>query len=183
MSTLSHKNKIIVAGCCFVIVTAVLVSYIFPLFDKTNAALAGKTLDARKEQAELEAEQRNFELGKRDLTNLAQKPFQPDNFFSNDTSLVKEIKILEDAAKNLSIDLATTVTGTVGSAPKAKTTTDIRMVPTTVQAIGSYVALMQFMQTLEHLSFIMNVKTITISPTDVSDRVSLSLTGNFYVKK
>lgn len=183
MTSISNKSKIIVAATGFILVSALLFGYVFGLVDSHNANLADKVQSVRKDLAELEAEQHNFELGKKDIALLATKDIQPDSFFSADTKFVNEVQTLEKLSESLGVELTVQVTGTIANAPKAKTTTDIRMIPTTIQLVGSYTALVEFVQTLEHLQFVTNVKSISISPKEQGGEVALTLIGNFFLKK
>lgn len=182
MQRLPAKNSIISASVVFVLVSAAVFGYLFPLFDSANTKLSEAVAAARKEYLEVQAEQQSVEQGKRDLATLAAKPVQPENFFSGDTSLVGEIKVLEDLAKSLAVDLDVSISGTAATAPKAKTTTDIRVIPFTIQVEGEYVSIIQFIEYLEHAKFVTYVKTVTINPAGRS-LMSARLDGNFYIKK
>lgn len=175
------KKRIIVSSTCFVLFSFGLFGYLFPWFQRSNASLGERVLAERKEVLLLEAEQRNFEQGKRDLDALAQKTIQPADFFSSDTSLVQEIRTLEALTKSLGINLSLAVAGTIDKAPKAKAATEIRIIPLTMQVTGEYGSLVQFLENLEHLPFITSIHSVTVVPQE-DNEVLLTLVGNFYVK-
>lgn len=180
----SVKSKIVMVGIGFVVLSGVMYGYIFPWLDRANTSLAESVKATRKEFLEVEAEQRNFELGKRDLATLASKPIRPDNLFSGDTSLVTEIEILEQVAEDLELSLDITVSGTAATAPKAKTSTDIRTIPFAVHIEGTYSSVIHFLEFLEHAKFVTYIKTLNIAPSkDGTSFVGAQLSGNFYIKK
>ena len=74
------------------------------------------------------------------------------------------------------------VSGTINTAPKAKTTTALVVIPYSISLSGSLQDVLNFIETLENLSFITNVGSVSIAAAD-SGSVSAGLTANFYLRK
>lgn len=182
MKKTSFKNRIFVLLVTLVVFLTSLFVYFFGLLDKSNNALVEKNSAEKKELLELEAEQRNFELGKQDLDSLSNRPYKPENFFSQDITLVKEIKELELFAKNSKVDLKLSVAGTIATAIKAKTIGDIYQIPYTIQVIGPFSNVVGFLKTLEKSDFVTHLTSANVN-TVKSTEVNAVFSGLFYIKK
>lgn len=180
---MSAKNKIIALIFGWLAVSCLMFLYLFKILDASNQA----TLDGMaKDQSNLvilQAQDKSYKQAQADLQQLAQKPNQPDDFFSTDINLVDEIQTLEDlAAKyNLTMQLSG-VAGTIGSLPPAPTKTPIALVPYGITLNGDFFQVVNFIENLEHLSFITNVGNLNIGATDKGS-VTASLNANFYLRK
>jgi hypothetical protein len=183
MTPLSYKYRIYIAVTLFAIFAIGLFLFGYDIFGNRNAVLAQALTAKTKEYDELEQEQRSFELGQRDLKTLESKPFQPDELFSKDTKVVKEIKTLETIAAEQGIDFKLQVSGTSKDAKKVeKTKRELFAVPYTVTLEGSYEAVMKFMESIEHLNFATHVTGVSINALK-GDQVRAVLTAQFYIKK
>lgn len=182
MKKTSYKNKIILLSGILVLAIAGLFGYFFNLLDKSNAAVVDKILIQKKELLELQAEQRNFELSKQDLNLLASRPYKPDNFFSQDITLVKEIKELEGFASATKVDLTLSVAGTIDTAVKAKTVGEIYQIPYTIQVKGRFANIVAFLKTLEKTDYVTHLTSVNVN-TVSSSEVNAVFTGLFYIKK
>ena len=96
---------------------------------------------------------------------------------------MKELIILENLSQKLNVDMAISgVSGTVNSAPKAKTITSVVTVSIGFGLKGNLRSVMDFVETLEHLNFVVNVSGISLSAGE-GDTVSASLSAGLYLKK
>jgi hypothetical protein len=183
MKKFSAKNKIVLLLLAWLILSAAMFLYFFKLLDSQNQATLDSMAQERKDLAVLQAQDASYKKAQADLQVLADKPLQPENFFTSDTSLVNEIQTLENlAAKyNLKMQLSG-VAGTIGSLPNANTVTPIGMVQYGISLNGDFFQVVNFIESLEHLSFITNPTNISIGAAE-GGNVSASMTANFYLKK
>ena len=121
---LSAKNKIIIIILAWLVLSFGMLTYVFKFLDSTNQQILDSMGQQKSILASLQAERESEMRAQRDLQELSQKLYQPEDFFSRDTTLVNEIKILENLGQkyNLKMQLSG-VSGTINTAPKAKTTT------------------------------------------------------------
>ena len=70
----------------------------------------------RKDLANLKAERESYRLAKEDLEALANKTYQPVDFFSKDVSLVTEIKTLEALGEQMGVTMQ--LSGLVAQPPQ-----------------------------------------------------------------
>ncbi len=180
---LNYLYKIYIAAALFVIVAGILFAYGFPWLHGTNEAIAERYAKKGVEYKALEAEQRSFEAGQRDLGELAKKDTKPGDLFSQDTRLVNEIQTLELLADRGDLDMTLQISGTVAEAKKVpQSISNIFLIPYTMSVVGDYTSLIKFMEEVEHTPFVTQINTISM--TAVSDsQVRASLNGSFYIKK
>lgn len=183
MKKFSAKNKIIFLLLGWLVLSAVMFLYFFKLLDSSNQATLDSMAQERKDLAVLQAQDKSYKQAQADLQVLADKANQPEGFFSKDIALVDEIQTLEDlAAKyNLKMQLSG-VAGTINSLPQAQTTTSIAVVPYGITLNGDFSQVVNFIENLEHLSFVTNVTSLSLSAADKSN-VTAGLSANFYLRK
>lgn len=182
MNKFSYKYRIYALIVCWIAAVGILFGYFFGLLNTRNAAKVEELVVKKKELLELQAEQKSFQLGKADLENLEKKEIKPENFFSKDTSLVKEIQSLENLAASNKVKLNLGISGTSTSLTKAKTTSELLVVPYSMQVEGTYSDVVRFMQGLEFLTFITHARVLSIQAT-TNGSVSATLSMMFYIKK
>lgn len=182
MPKFSHKNKIYVSLAIWFVVTFIIFWYGFPVIESGTLAADGQVLAKAKQYQDLQQQQASFQAGKKDLETLAKKPYQPSDFFSKDTSVVKEIETLETLAKSQNLELDLQVTGTKASASKAPTSSDIVQIPYTIALTGSYSNLVSFLQTFENLSFITHAQGLDIAALK-EGQIKATLSAIFFVQK
>ena len=110
------------------------------------------------------------------------KPYQPENFFSNDINLVHEIKTIEAISSALQVEAQLRVSGVVKLAPKAPTVSEVFLIPFSLQVTGHFAEVVQFIEKLEHESFPISTSSISVS-NQLKGLIGISMTGNLYVKK
>ncbi len=182
MHTISYKPKLIIGAIVFAVGMAVMFLLVVPQLQATLLSRQAKILDQKKTVLELRQERDNLERAKNDLEELTGKVLQPNDFFSKDTTLVSELARLEDRAKKMKVDLSLTVSGTVAAATKAKTTSELYVVPITLRLSGAYADVVGYIDFLEHFSTIFTVRSITVA-TSTKDTVNANLTATVYLRK
>jgi hypothetical protein len=180
---LTYLYKIYIAAGLFLVVAGILFSYAFPWAHGINAALAERIGKKGIEYKAIEAEQRSYESGKKDLENLENLDNKPTDLFSQDVRLVREIKTLEELATREELKMTLQISGTVAEAKKVpQSTSNIFLIPYAMNVVGTYPAIMRFMESVEHAPFVTHVTAVSM--TAVSDsEVRVILNGNFFIKK
>jgi Tfp pilus assembly protein PilO len=108
---------------------------------------------------------------------------QPEDFFSRDITLVKELEVLEGLKQRFNVQTQIGgISGTVTSAGKAKTTTPLAVIPYSISVTGPLSDVVDFIETLENLSFITNVNNVSVTAAD-SGKVNASMSADFYLRK
>ncbi len=155
----------------------------YGILSRLNQTLADGAAQRRLEYEVLVREQMTFEQGKKDFAELANKPYPPEELFSRDTKVVKEIKLLEETAAKFGVTLRLSVTGTTKTAPKVPGVSgELVLVPYTVTLEGAFENLIKYVQESEHLPFVTYTKVINL--TALPDGTSrLTLNSDFYIKK
>lgn len=182
MAKLTYQPKIIGSALGFLAVVLCMILLVYPAL---HGALEGKLtqiMEQKKTVVELRQERDNIERAKQDMAELAKRPVQPENFFSKDTTLVTELSRLEARAQKLGVDFNLSVSGTVSQAVKAKTTSELYMVPVTIRLSGPYAAVVSYVDFLEHFSTIVAVRSVSLS-TNTKDTVNASLVASVYLRK
>lgn len=183
MKRISHKNKIFALLTVYILGCLVLFSYGFGVLDNGNATAATAVNDKRKQLNDLENEQRSFQLGSQDLQTLAQKPYQPANFFTKDVRVVNEIKTLEALGSDNGLDFVLSVSGTASSGTKTLGVGgDIYSIPYTMTLTGPFAGAVTFLEQMEQLSFVSSVQSVSITALDAG-RVRTTLNALFYITK
>jgi len=183
MKKLSAKNKIILLGAAWVVVSAAMLFYFFGILDIQNQATVYSIDEKKKELQTLQVQNESYLRAKSDLKQVALEPLQPEDFFSKDVTLVNELKVLEDLKQKLGVQTQISgISGTVGSAAKAKTVTPVVVIPYGITVSGTLVQVVDFIETLENLSFITNVSNIGITSLD-NGKVNATMSASFYLTK
>jgi hypothetical protein len=179
---MAAKNKIIIALIIWLAASAFVFAYLFKMFDQANQDIIGKIAEQKKQLFALQAQQESFKLAQQDLKNLANKPVQPDNFFSQDVTLVKEIMTLENLGEKLNVNFSLNgLSGTIKNAPKVTSLSGLVSVPYGISLNGSFPRVVDFIETMENLNFITHLTSLNMSAS--GDNVSANLTAIFYLRK
>ena len=183
MKPLSAKNKIIIIALAWLVLTALNFGYFFNIMDGKNRAILNALEQQKLARAILRSERESEKQAEKDLQELKAKPYQPENFFSRDITLVNEIETLDNLSKKLNVSMQLSgIAGTVNTEPKAKTLTDLAAIRYSMTLNGSLPQAMNFIETMENLSFITNIETVSINAAD-KDSVIANLAPNFYLRK
>ncbi len=183
MRNLSAKNRILILCAVWLIFSLLMFMYGFKIFDEANQKTLDSMADDRKNLAILENENLSFKQTQADLQKMAGEALQPQDFFSQDISLVKELQVLENLAGKYAVDMQLSgVAGTIDSLPQAPTQTSLAVVPFGISLRGDLGSVVNFIENLENLGFITNVNGLTISSGD-KNVVSVNLSANFYLRK
>ncbi len=178
----SSKNKIILLVILWLCLSVAMFMYFFNILDVSNRALVIANQQKKKEKAQLAAQFESYKQAQGELLQLSKESFQPENFFSRDITLVNEIKTLEGLSEkyNLTMELSG-ISGTVNTAPKAQTVSVLLVIPYSINVKGSLAQVVDFIETLENLSFITNVNNVSVNAADKGS-VAASMTADFYLR-
>jgi Tfp pilus assembly protein PilO len=180
---LTKKQKFAISIAVWLMATLGMFFYCLPIQHKGNLAIIEtiKTLSV-KEQGLL-AEKKSYLQAQKALEDLAKLEIQPENFFSKNITLVKEIKKLERIASELGVEFALSgISGNLQSATKAPTVSNIFLVPYSIHLEGSLDKLVAYIEHLENLEYITAINSLDVSATN-EETVNLNLSANFYVIK
>jgi Tfp pilus assembly protein PilO len=131
----------------------------------------------------LEAEKQSFDFAQKDLEQLSRMPLQPENFFSQDVTLVSELETLEKLGSQLNVRVELSgISGTVKNAAKAKTASDIVTIPYNISVRGSYPQIVNFLEYFENLPFVTTLTSLAIRSTGEGE-VIMSGNALFYLKR
>lgn len=184
---LTSKSKIIILVVGFVVFAICMYIFGYGIMANKNQVVADAISQQNVELEILQREQKSFEQGKKDLAVLAKSQYPPDELFSSDTKVVKEIQQLEAAAQRYGLDLNIIVSGTVKDAkPVDATSSGLIAVPYTLSVSGPLENILLYMQLVEHMPFVTHAKNLTISMLAVSEdeeEAKATFTSEFYIKK
>lgn len=182
MNQTKFQMRIIGSAIAFCILLGLIVLYGFPWLSSLQAGKLSAILEQKKTVVELGQEKTNIEQAKKDLTELRSKARIPEEFFSKDITLVDDIRLLEMRANDSGVDLTLTVSGTLSTAVKAKNTSELFVVPFSVQLKGAFGNVVAYMDFLEHFGTLFTVRNVSIIGA-AGDDVTANLVGNFYLRK
>lgn len=183
MRNLTAKNRIILIAVLWVALAGAMFGYFFKLLSQANQKVAAAIVVKNQELGLLQTEQLNFRQAKSELDKLSKEPYQPEEFFSKDITLVKEVLALETLADDLHVDITlSNLRGTLKDAQKAKTKGEVFAVPFSLAVVGQMNDVISYIETLENLAFITNTNTISLSA-DKEGLVNAAIGANFYLKK
>lgn len=182
MQVFNYPTKIIGSALVFCVAVGLVFGYGISWLSHKHEEQLTQILEEKKSVLELRQEQRNIELAQQDLRDLALKNHQPEDFFSKDTALVSDLSMLEAQARNLHIDFTLNVSGTLNTAVKAKTSSELYIVPFSVQLSGSFNDILAYLDFLEHAPTVFTARSVTVTAA-AKGLVSVSLVGNFYLRK
>lgn len=180
---LNSKIKIILVLVGFVLFTSAMFWFGYDIIGKRNQEIADSIAKQRVELNLLQREQKSFEEGKKDLAELAKSAYPPEDLFSRDTKVVKEIQQLEAIAQKYDLELTLTVSGTSQTAVKvAGTTAELFAVPYKIILTGKFENTLQFMQATQRLPFITHAMDVSVVATK-DDQTRTQISSEFYIKK
>lgn len=179
---MKYKSKIYLVTLIFFGLAAIMFFFGFGRLHTRNVRLSSDVAAQRQTLEKLLQEQHSFEQGKKDIETLKIKSIQPDDLFSQDTRVVKEIKTLEGLSNTYTLDMNLLVSGTAKDAQKVKSSTQLLFVPYSIEVSGPFDKVLAFLDSAENLSFISPVKTLSISA-QKGGVVKTILTADFYIKK
>lgn len=182
MTKVSSKLKLIIVIVVFLGFAGVMFGFGYGILEKRNQLVLDRIVDKGLELAVLEREQRNFEQAKRDLASLEEKTYPPQDLFSKDTRVVKEIKELETLAQLYNLKFVLTVTGTSDEAVKAQGVSgQLLVVPYQVSIEGAYKNILRYMEAAEHTTFINQTQSVLITALE-GNRTKAELISQFYLR-
>lgn len=183
MKKISYRAKLFFSIISFAIFVALMFSYGYSLMEASNTSALDEVNKQNLELEVLKKEQKNFEQGKMDLTTLDTKAYPPQDLFSKDTKVVKEIQVLEDLANRYELELNLSIAGTASSASKVNGVgSDLVTIPVTITIEGAFKNILSFIDASEHTNFVLHTTAIQISAAGkVGSRVTLN--SQLYLKQ
>lgn len=183
MKGIANKTKIIIVVAVFIIFATVMFLFGYGIMAGRNQATADLIASKKTELESLKREQKSFEEGKKDLAQLKDSVYPPEELFSSDTKVVKEIQQLEATALRYDLELRISVSGNTKTALKVPGTIgELYAIPYTISLDGEFRNILKFMQTAERLPFITHAKSVSVNVTS-KDETNTSITSEFYIKK
>ncbi len=183
----TNKTKIIVLIISFGLFAILMYFFGYGIMAKKNQVVADSLTQQNVELEVLQREQKSFEQGKKDLSILEASQYPPDELFSSDTKVVKEIWQLEQAAQRYGLDLQITVAGTIKEAkPVDAAGSGLIAVPYSLSVRGTFENIMLYMQLAEHMPFVTHSKNLSITVSedeDGDDEAKAIFTSEFFIKK
>jgi Tfp pilus assembly protein PilO len=180
---LNSKIKIFLVSGAFLLFAGIMFFYGYGILASGNQAIGDTVKQRRTELDVLQREQKNFEQGKKDLATLSSATYPPDDLFSSDTKVVKEIQQLEAASNLYGVELTITISGTTKTAIKADGATgEVYKIPYTMTVTGTFENTLSFMQAIEHLPYVTRIDSLQIAVGEKNKSVSTFL-SEFYIKK
>jgi len=179
----STKNKIYFAIFIWLLISFLMFGWVFKRMNASNKSLLDTLMTLKIDEAKLQAEKASFIAAQKDLERLSLQKIQPETFFSQDVTLVNELRRLESIAADLGITMNLGgISGTLKTAAKAKTKSQIFQIPYSIGLVGPLAKVVSFMEYLENLEYINTVSMVNISGSD-QENISANFTAAFYLKK
>lgn len=180
---MNNKVKIIILAIAFVLFAVGMNLFGFAVMGNNNEDLSNAISERNVELEVLQREQKSFEQGKIDLAILEKSDFPPEELFSRDTKVVKEIQQLESAAQLYGLELTISVSGSVKDAkPLPGTNSGLFVIPYTITLEGNPNNILMFIQASERMSFITHIKGLNMS-VRTEDMTTAVIRSEFYIKK
>lgn len=183
MGNLSAKNKIYALTVSWVVMIVLLFLYGFPILDSSNEVLVTKYAEQQRTLATLQAEVESYKQAQSELDKVAKQKYSPEDLFSQDVSLVQELRTLEELGRRHNVSLSIGgLSGTLRNAQRAKTLSEVFMIPYSLSVSGSFENTIAFLEHIEHLRFITTVNSVSMGAISESE-VSMNLNAVFYLRK
>lgn len=157
--------------------------HFFSIFENSGKLIQEQINSAKKETKSLQTELDSFEKAKRDLEDLDKQVHQPENFFRGEINVVEQLRILESLGPNLGLTVTTSgLSGTLASATKAETLTNLAKIPYNFTVTGPYERALDFLDIIENLNFIIHTNAVSINPLEAGN-VNLTMSAVMFLKK
>lgn len=180
---MSSKFKFILLVVLFAVFAVGMYAFGYNVMAAKNQLLADSIAQRNIELEVLKREQISFEQGKIDLAILEKSQYPPDELFSRDTKVVKEIQQLEAAAQRYDLDLKIAVAGSVKDAkPVEGTSAGLFVIPYSITVDGTPDNILMFIQATERMPFLTHVNTLSIN-VESAERTTAIIRSEFYIKK
>lgn len=179
----SPRTKLILVIALFAAFVIFMFTFGYGILEGRNKAQLGVIEKRKLDLLVLEREQQNFRQGRLDIEELESKEYPPQELFSKDTKVVKEIKQLENLASDYNLEFTLGVTGGVETAEEAtEVTSELLIIPYTITLEGAYLNLIKYLQAAEHTLFVNHTSEIRMT-SQKGGTVRTQLFSRFYLKK
>ena len=184
MNKMSAKNKIIILLIAWLLLSGLMLFYLFKILDDQNQQSLAAMDHDRQSLALLVAEDQSFKQAQSDLQKLSGDPFQPADFFSRDITLVKEFVALENMQQKYGVQMTLSgVSGTINTLPSAPTASPIVVASYGISLSGSLIQVTNFIEALENAAFVTDISGLSIGVGSPPGMVNANLSANFYLLK
>ena len=182
---MTPNSKIAIALVGWVVATAAMLFLVMP-------KLGGDILEIQRskatEYAELEklrATTRELQRLQEDLDAINQQPVGPEDFFTHDETLVREIQHVEKLAQETGNEIKIDISGTADKALQIQSSSTLFQVPYTVTLKGRFDNLVRFMDLMENSYFVSPVSgfNIAINPAATDSTITTSIFSSFFIHK
>lgn len=182
MTKLSSRVKLFISIFVFAAFAAMMFGFGYSILEGRNQSRLDVVNQKNLELLVLQREQQNFEQGKRDLANLLEKPYPPQDLFSKDTKVVGEIRKLEEIADRYSLEFTLQVAGSAAAAPKATGVSgELLQIPYSVTVIGGFNNILKYIEATEHTDFINQGQAVELTASAQGTTRAI-INSQFYLK-
>ena len=182
MKNTSTRNKLFALIALWVILTAAMFMYFFKILDNSNQLVISSIADQEKTLTQLSSERDTYVQGQKDLDEMAKNVEQPENFFTTDVTLVRELQTLEQWANRLNVRLELSgLSGTVKGATLVGNDGNVVTVPYSMTITGPFTKVVDYLQVLENLDFITTVTSLNMA-SGAGDEVTANIGALFYIR-
>lgn len=177
------KNKIYMAVFFWLLGSGIMFGYLFKKIDSSNQTLIQEMSGLKRQEANLEAEKKSFIEAQNDLGQIENEKLKPEQFFSQDVTLVNEIRRLESIARDIGIEMELSgISGTLKNATKAGAKSEIFQIPYIISLKGPLSKVVAFMEYMENLEFITKTGQVNLSAAGKGE-VNVTFNSFLYLKK
>ncbi len=163
--------------------SAFLFLYGYSILDDKNHNTALKVAESEQSYQDLLYEQVGFEQGRRDLKEIEEAEFSPNKLFPKNTTLVDNIRVLEDVANRYNLEFVILLSGTgVGDLRTPGVVSEIFSAPYSLTLTGQFRDVMSFFQTIENLQFPTHITNVQINAI-VDGEVTAILNSEFFIEQ
>jgi hypothetical protein len=178
----SSKNKIYLLCVAWVAGCVIMFLYVFKILDNSNQKLVDSFADQQQSLEVLQSQQESYKQANADLAKVQTEKYEPQDLFSQDITLVDELKTLETLSKKANVNMTLSgISGTVKGAQRAPTESGLFQIPYTILITGTLNDCVSFLQSLEHVKFVTTVPSLTLN-SGTNNSVSINMTGFLYIR-
>lgn len=175
------RTKIYLTVMLWLALCAGMFLYGFKILDQSNRTALTQISKKKDQLLALQAEDKNYRLALQDLDEIKNKPIQPQDFFSEDITLVKQLEFLENLGNVRGVSLTLSgISGTIETVPKAATVSPLYAIPVTISLSGPFSKVVDSIENLENLGFAISLNSLNLS--NSGGTVNAGLNASLYIR-